>query len=113
MRPPLIGITTRRLHARALGDGIPSGIDDAALEGVFAEYAESIAGADGIPVLISRAADILHLVDRIDGLVLSGGEDVEPGRYGETADRNATDHDPERDTFEMALLGAALAAGTP
>jgi putative glutamine amidotransferase len=113
MRPPLIGITTRRLHARSLGEGVPEGIKDAALEGIFTEYAESIAGAGGIPVLISRAAEIPHLVDRIDGLVLSGGEDVEPGRYGEIADDNATGHDPERDTFEMALLKAALAAGTP
>jgi putative glutamine amidotransferase len=109
---PLVGVTTRRLPATALG-AVPAGVVDAPIEGVFADYAESIAGAGGVPVLIPRSADVTALIDRLDGLVLSGGEDVEPGRYGAVPGPHATRHDPDRDAFEAALIDAALLAGRP
>jgi putative glutamine amidotransferase len=109
---PLIGITTRRLPASALG-AVPAGVVDAPIDGVFADYSESVAGAGGQPMLIPRAADPRILVALLDGLVLSGGEDVEPHRYGSAPDEFATRHDPQRDDFECSLIEAALAEEIP
>lgn len=112
MTAPLVGITTRRLPATALG-AVPAGVVDAPIEGVFADYSESVAGAGGIPVLIARSVDVDALVARLDGLVLSGGEDVEPVRYGAPTGPYATSHDPGRDEFEIGLIKAAVGAGLP
>ena len=111
----MVGITTRRFPAEVLGalGKVPAGVMDLPLEAVFSDYSDSIAGAGGVPVLIPRAANPEHLVSRIDALVLSGGEDVEPQRYGSQAGPHATRHDPERDAFEVALIEAAIAAGIP
>lgn len=112
MSSPLIGITTRRIAATALG-AVPLGVADAEIDGVFDYYSESVAAAGGVPVLIPRASDPELLVMRLDGLVLSGGEDVEPSRYGAVAGPHATRHDPRRDAFEIALIEAALHRGLP
>jgi putative glutamine amidotransferase len=52
-------------------------------------------------------------VARLDGLVVAGGPDVEPARYG--AERSPRTGPPaaERDAWELALIEAALASGTP
>jgi len=112
VRNPLIGITTRRLPASALG-AVPAGVVDVPIEGVFVDYAESVSGAGGIPVIIPRLLDVAALVDRLDGLVLSGGEDVHPSRYRAEPGPNATQHDPGRDAFEMALIHASVERSLP
>ncbi|MFJ5234093.1 gamma-glutamyl-gamma-aminobutyrate hydrolase family protein [Kitasatospora sp. NPDC088391] len=53
------------------------------------------------------------VVARLDGLVISGGEDVTPALYGEPAHPETVANAPERDLWEAALIRAALAAGTP
>jgi putative glutamine amidotransferase len=112
MNQPLIGITTRRIPAHALGE-VPAGVVDAPLWGVFAEYCESVSSAGGLPVMLARSSDVTELVGRLDGLVLSGGEDVEPHRYGALVDAHSGTHDPARDEFEIDLARAALDAGIP
>ena len=112
MPRPLIGISTRRLPATALG-AVPPGVADAPIEGVFSDYAESVAAAGGIPVLLPRSADVGGLVDRLDGIVLAGGEDVEPHRYGAAPVPQSTVHDAGRDEFEMALVRGAIDQGLP
>jgi putative glutamine amidotransferase len=52
-------------------------------------------------------------VARVDGLVVTGGPDVDPGRYGAVRDPRTGPPAAERDAWELALLDAALAAGTP
>lgn len=47
-----------------------------------------------------------------DALVLGGGADIEPSRYGQPS-RQAVDTDPERDTFEWQMLEAASGHGIP
>ncbi|MFI6643239.1 gamma-glutamyl-gamma-aminobutyrate hydrolase family protein [Streptomyces sp. NPDC050504] len=58
----------------------------------------------------SRAAAV---VARLDGLVIAGGADVEPVRYGAPTDPRTGPPARERDSWELALIEAALAAGTP
>jgi putative glutamine amidotransferase len=108
---PLIGVTGRRLPATAMGD-VPLGLVDTFFDVVMVEYAEKLSLVGGTPVAIPRAADLDRLVARLDALVLSGGEDVDPGRYGREAN-GGLPVDCGRDEFELGLLEVALAAEIP
>lgn len=112
MTAPLIGITTRVIEASGLGT-VPKGIDDAHLWGVFADYCEAVSGAGGIPVMIPRSVNPADIVTRLDGLLLSGGEDVEPRRYHLEPVPESTQHDPKRDEFEFGLVSAAIEIRIP
>ncbi|MGR4854537.1 gamma-glutamyl-gamma-aminobutyrate hydrolase family protein [Streptomyces violaceus] len=79
----------------------------------------------GYPRLVRRAGglaamlppdDPLHAADivaRLDGLVIAGGPDVEPVRYGAEREPRTGPPARERDAWELALIDAALAAGVP
>jgi putative glutamine amidotransferase len=80
-------------------------------------YADRVAEAGGWPLLISRPpADPMQTVDELielaDGLVLTGGGDVDPASYGAMPE-NVWDEDPEADAFELGLLRAARTARLP
>ena len=53
------------------------------------------------------------VVGRIDALVVSGGADVDPGRYGAEPHERTAGWQPDRDAWELALLTAADEAGLP
>lgn len=108
---PLVGLTGRRAHAGQLG--APTGFADAPVDAYFAEYARSVALAGGVPLHLPSDADPALLVGVLDALVLSGGDDVDPVRYGAAVGPRTTVIDPLRDAFEVALIGAALDAGLP
>jgi putative glutamine amidotransferase len=84
---------------------------------LHAQYADAVLAAGGIPVLLppaSAADDVAALVvGRIDGLVVSGGADVDPERYGEEPHPRTTSWREDRDAWESALLRAADAAELP
>jgi putative glutamine amidotransferase len=52
-------------------------------------------------------------VARLDGLVIAGGPDVDPARYGAERSVRTGPPAPRRDAWELALIRAALTAGTP
>ena len=54
-----------------------------------------------------------EVVARLDGLVIAGGPDVEPVRYGAEPRPRTGPPARERDAWELALIEAALASGTP
>ncbi|MEV6906299.1 gamma-glutamyl-gamma-aminobutyrate hydrolase family protein [Amycolatopsis sp. NPDC051071] len=76
-------------------------------------YVDGIAAAGGVPVLLPPVSDAHdRLVSAVDGLVLVGGADIEPARYGQ--EQHATTYTrPNRDAFEFGLLKSALAARKP
>jgi gamma-glutamyl-gamma-aminobutyrate hydrolase PuuD len=84
-------------------------------------YFELVAAAGGRPLLLpppSRApegpgAAADEVVAVLDGLVLTGGGDVDPEAYGEVAAPEVAGVDPNRDASERALLAAALRADMP
>jgi putative glutamine amidotransferase len=84
--------------------------------GVNAAYVRSVVAAGGIPVIVSplvgqtRAAELLH---GMDGLLLSGGEDVDPALYREPAGPALGPIDRGRDLMEIALFAHARDAGLP
>src|SRR5262245_39686440 len=57
--------------------------------------------------------DHRSLVRRFDGLMLLGGDDVDPLMYGEDASEHVYGANSERDQFEFALTHAAIAEGVP
>lgn len=90
--------------------GVTREWDGAQRTGVNAAYAQSVLGAGGIPLILSPlmgAALAARALDGIDGLVLTGGEDIDPARYN--AEPSPRLHPPsrERDLFELALFAAA------
>lgn len=56
---------------------------------------------------------ILDLIGRCDGVVLTGGGDVDPSIYGQAPGRGERDVDPDRDGIEVAAVHAMLRAGRP
>ena len=77
-------------------------------------YVAPLQRAGGIAVLLAVDARApLELLDRIDGLMLIGGSDLDPAAYGAARDPATESTYPDRDGFEIALLGAALERGLP
>jgi len=76
-------------------------------------YVDQVAAAGGTPVLLPPVPGAEAAVSRLDGLIIPGGPDVEPVRYGEQPGPQTTVVRPERDEAEIAVFRAALAAGVP
>jgi len=93
--------------------GAPEGFADAPLDVYFAEYATSIARAGGVPVYLPLDVDVAAVLPRVDALVLAGGEDVDPARYGAAPVPETGPSSALRDDVELALVDAAHAARMP
>lgn len=107
MRRPLIGITTERELARW-------DVWDADADLVPAAYADMVVAGGGCPVLVPlRAGFEDELVRRLDGLVVTGGPDIAPERYNETAHESVRGLRPDRDAAELPLLDNFIAARRP
>ncbi|CAL9374007.1 gamma-glutamyl-gamma-aminobutyrate hydrolase family protein [Streptomyces sp. NPDC052644] len=108
MDRPLIGVTTYLDSARWGVWELPAALLPAA-------YPRLVQSAGGIAALLPPDGPdaAAAAVARLDGLVVSGGADVEPARYGAARDPRTGPPAPERDAWELALIGAALAAGVP
>jgi putative glutamine amidotransferase len=106
--PPLIGITAALEPAR-WGDWVR----EAALLPVA--YQRALERARAVPVILppSVRATVPVLVERLDGLIFSGGGDLEPSLYGEEPHEETGAPQPRRDRFELALLRAAIDADLP
>jgi putative glutamine amidotransferase len=103
---PVIGISSYQLEAHW------GNWDDQAVL-LPRRYVDKVAQAGGLPVLLPPAAARAALLSRLDGLVLSGGSDVDPARYGAAAHPAAGPFYADRDTAELELCRHALAAGLP
>lgn len=108
---PLIGLPGRRITGATVG--YPSTLAGLDLDLYFADYARGVIEAGGIPVHLPLDLDPSAVIDRLDGIVLSGGADIAPARYGAPPHPEVTVVEPERDEFEFALLDRALAAKLP
>lgn len=102
MASPLIGITT----------------DVVAVEGrercaSYPSYARAVVEAGGVPVFLSHDLEAIDgLMARLDGFVLTGGDDPAMEEFGAATDPRVTRVHPARQAFEVALL-RALAADRP
>jgi putative glutamine amidotransferase len=110
---PLIGITGRRWPASALKAPLPATFQTLHFDLHFTDYPASIAAAGGLPVELARDADPDGVIERLDGLVLTGGADVDPDLYGEEPDPDLGALERDRDAWEMALFRAARLRDLP
>ena len=77
-------------------------------------YQRPLAMAGAVPVILSRVPEALEdQLDRISGVMLAAGHDVDPARYGQAPHPLLGDIDGERDRFELELIGRALERGLP
>lgn len=71
------------------------------------DYVTSVERGGGLPMLIPYGVDhalVPRYVDAVDGIVFTGGNDLDPSLYGETLHPNAVPIDPARQNFELALM---------
>lgn len=83
---------------------------------VSRNYVRSIIMAKGLPVLLpicNDSSSIEDYIDRLDGLVLTGGEDVSPFFYGENPIKEVDHFSRVRDEFEIGLFTSALKKNIP
>jgi putative glutamine amidotransferase len=77
-------------------------------------YVRAVVAAGGVPVLLPPVPEAVEAVlPRLDGLVLSGGPDIDPGRYGAAPLASTAEPRVDRDAAELRLAEAAMAAGLP
>jgi putative glutamine amidotransferase len=70
-------------------------------------YSTAVEKAGGLPLLLAYRTDLAlipQIVDLLDGVLFSGGSDLDPALYGETYHARAEPIDPARQRFELALL---------
>ena len=108
--PPVIGLTTYRQQAR-------SGVWDVPASFLPAVYLEGVTRTGGIAVLLPPqpvdGAIAEQVIGRLDGLILTGGKDVDPAAYGQQPHPATEEPANERDEWEFALLRAALDRRVP
>jgi gamma-glutamyl-gamma-aminobutyrate hydrolase PuuD len=104
---PVVGITTYVVPARwSYWDR------EAAL--VPADYVRAVERAGGRPVLVPPSHDAIdETLDAVDGLIFSGGSDLDPDLYGQEPHPETFGVAEERDRAELELLEAALARDLP
>ncbi|MGW1890865.1 gamma-glutamyl-gamma-aminobutyrate hydrolase family protein [Streptomyces sp. NPDC002004] len=109
MSRPLIGVSTY-LESRAAW-----GVWELPAALLPAGYPRLVQAAGGLAAMLppDEPAHATEAVARLDGLVIAGGPDVEPARYGAERDPRTGPPAQERDAWELALIRAALDSGTP
>ena len=106
MGKPVVGITTYLTRAAWGAWDL-----DAAL--VPDSYVRAVAGAGGAPLLVPPGAAVEETLDVVDGLVFSGGSDLDPSLYGADTHDETSGIVRERDDFEVSLMRAALERDVP
>jgi putative glutamine amidotransferase len=77
------------------------------------DYRQSILHTGGEVRIIDPSMAVADALAGVDGLLLTGGGDVEPARYGATPHEKLEDVDPARDEFEIGLIAAARTGDLP
>ena len=103
---PVVGLTT-------YGERVAYGVWDHEAVLLPRTYPDVVFAAGGVPVLLPPRAEAAAAVDRIDALVLAGGPDIDPQRYGADPHPRTGDARAERDAAEIAMLQRALERGIP
>jgi putative glutamine amidotransferase len=101
---PRVGITaTPAIH------------DDRLVEEINRSYVRSVIDAGGVPLILPvlDPGDVDAAMEGLDGLLLSGGGDIDPTRYGQLPSEHVDGVDHARDAWELALIDAAVARDVP
>jgi putative glutamine amidotransferase len=111
---PLIGVTTSELRPSGAGTLRRHGEPPHAEMALGMTYLRAIEAVGGMPVVLPPLGDAATYLDRLDGICLSGGPDLDPDAYG-APDRHPElgPTEPDLDAFELALAREADARGRP
>jgi len=103
---PIIGVTARQFE----GGPLPR-------IGTYAPYLEAVIAAGGAPLVLPLIGEpekwVSGVVAGLDGVLFTGGEDVEPARYGEAPHERLGVVSPLRDGVELAVFEQARLVGLP
>ena len=77
------------------------------------EYVDAVAQAGGIPVIVGSPFGLDELIDLADGLLLTGGVDVDPARFGQAVLNDTVCIDQKRDALELQLIEKYWKTGKP
>ena len=77
------------------------------------DYNQAILHVGGEPRVVDPSMAIAQALEGVEGLLLTGGDDVAPSRYGEAPHTAVVEAEPGRDQFEFALLKGARERGVP
>ena len=109
---PIIGITTQSLHAI---DGIPDGLPQSVV--MNQRYYVALAMVGAVPWLVPLLDDdpdtLREIYERLDGILIPGGVDVDPRAFGESPHPRLGRIDPPRDRVEIALTQWAVEDSKP
>jgi gamma-glutamyl-gamma-aminobutyrate hydrolase PuuD len=106
MSVPVIGLSTYAESAQWAAWQAPAAL-------LPTSYIGQVTEAGGVPVLLPPVPGVARALSRLDGLILTGGGDLDPAGYGAEPDPRTRRVHPERDQAELELLAAALADGLP
>lgn len=104
---PLIGLTpTPELKVQEHGTFRLHTLNEA--------YSNAVVAAGGMPVILPTVNDdIDSLLNRLDGVIITGGGDIDPTRFGQDNHAATDEIDAERDAFELALVRATQERDMP
>ncbi|MEN8235544.1 MAG: gamma-glutamyl-gamma-aminobutyrate hydrolase family protein [Actinomycetota bacterium] len=99
---PIIGVTSQPKTAISASGELPSHV-------IGHTYTDSVLRAGGLPVILPpvQNGDVPALLDRLDGIVFTGGGDIEPHRYGEEPHEEVRKTNFDRDEFEFTIVHEA------
>jgi putative glutamine amidotransferase len=77
------------------------------------DYRQAVLHVGGDVRVLDASMPVPGALEGIDGLLLTGGDDVAPSRYGEAPHASVVSDDPVRDAFEVGLIAAARRRNLP
>jgi len=112
---PLIGVTTSEVRAPERATPIPEGEPRVRELALGLTYLRAVEAAGGLPLVIPLMEEeaIEPMLDRLDGLCLSGGPDLDPGNYGADPHAELGPTEPDLDSFELDVARRADAREMP
>lgn len=115
MRQPFVGITGYHVRGEEGFGGLIRGNVGQGFSMVGHDYIQSVVRAGGVPLGLPVVPEDLvpGLVSVLDAVLVTGGEDVDPRRYGDYPDPRVGLLSPERDAFELKVIEQALLQRKP
>jgi putative glutamine amidotransferase len=106
MPPPVVAITGGY-------DALPDGVERFRID---SRYFNAVSAAGGVPILLPPVPEeqaVREQLARVDALLISGGADISPARYGRPPHPSETLVHPRREAHDLACAAAALESGLP
>lgn len=112
----LFGCSAPRRAAQKAAPVIGIAAGGAGQSRVGQAYIDAVLAAGGVPVILPIVTDaysVSKMLSRVDGMLMIGGEDIDPAYYGESPIPEMGEVNAPRDTFEDILIHLCFGAGLP